>query len=160
MPTSATGRADRPRRAGFTLVELLVVVTIMGLASAVVVLSLPDTRPSLTAEAERLAARLLRAREEAVLTNRAVQVQLDSRGYQFRRRVGGEWAPLEEPPFERTAWEAGTTLAGAPEGVATIGFDVIGFSAPATVALARADSRARVAIDASGKVRVHASARR
>ena len=52
-------------RAGFTLVELLMVVAIIGLAAGAVVLSVPDPRPSVAEDAERFAARLSRAREEA-----------------------------------------------------------------------------------------------
>ena len=61
-------------RAGFTLVELLMVVAIIGLAAGAVVLSVPDPRPSVAEDAERFAARLSRAREEAILSNRPVAV--------------------------------------------------------------------------------------
>jgi general secretion pathway protein H len=157
MRTSATGRSKRRRRAGFTLVELLVVVTILGLASAAVVLALPDTRPTLTAEAERFAARVLRAREEAVLTNQAVEVEVDASGYAFRKRTRGEWRPLEEGPFARTAWEEGTRPAiNSAEGV-RIAFDTIGYAAPTALALTRGDRSVRVEIDAAGEVEVHAA---
>jgi general secretion pathway protein H len=55
MPISATGRARR--QSGFTLVELLIVLTIVGLMSAAVVIAMPDQRGSLVSEAERFAAR-------------------------------------------------------------------------------------------------------
>ncbi|MGO4611150.1 Tfp pilus assembly protein FimT/FimU, partial [Variovorax sp. 2RAF20] len=56
----------RQRRGGFTLVELMIVLVIMGLLAGAVVRALPDGRPSLPQEAERVAAALLRARDEAV----------------------------------------------------------------------------------------------
>lgn len=157
MRTSATGRTERSRRAGFTLVELLVVVTILGLASAAVVLALPDTRPTLTAEAERFAARVLRAREEAVLTNHAVEVEVDAAGYAFRKRTRGEWRPLEDGPFERTAWEDGTRPVIEPAEDVSVAFDTIGYAPPTTLALTRGDRSARVEIDAAGEVEVHAA---
>ncbi|MGO1305718.1 MAG: type IV pilin protein, partial [Sphingomonas parapaucimobilis] len=52
VPTSV--RNERSRRAwanGFTLVELMIVITVIGLASAVAVLSLPDRRGRVTDEA-------------------------------------------------------------------------------------------------------------
>ena len=59
------------------------VVAIIGLAAGAVVLSVPDPRPSVAAEAERFAARLSRAREESILTNRPVAVEATSAGYGF-----------------------------------------------------------------------------
>ena len=159
MPMSAIGRSDPGRRAGFTLVELLVVVTILGLTSAAVVLALPDTRPTLTAEAERFAARLLRAREEAVLTNHAVEVRVDSEGYEFRKRTRGEWRALEDGPFDRTAWEDGTRPRLDPAEEVRIAFDTIGYARPTTLSLARDDGAARVVVDEAGEVEVHADAR-
>jgi general secretion pathway protein H len=157
MPTSATGRSDERRPAGFTLVELLVVVTILGLASAAVVLALPDTRPTLTAEAERFAARVLRAREEAVLTNQAVEVEVDAAGYAFRKRMRGEWRALEDGPFARTAWEDGTQPVVEPAKGVRIAFDTIGYAAPTALALTRGERTVRVEIDAAGEVQVHAA---
>ena len=44
MPTSATGAEARPE-AGFTLIELMVVMFVIGLAGAAVLLTVPDGRP-------------------------------------------------------------------------------------------------------------------
>ncbi|HAJ03426.1 MAG TPA: type II secretion system protein GspH, partial [Brevundimonas sp.] len=52
-PTSATGRADHARRAGFTFVEMMVTVAVIGLAATAVVLAAPDPTPRLPVEAER-----------------------------------------------------------------------------------------------------------
>jgi general secretion pathway protein H len=159
--TSATG-TERRLRAGFTLVELLVVVVILGLAGAAVVLTLPDPRPSVAAEAERFAAVLTRAREEAVLTNRAFEVRIDAEGYAFRTRDWAEWRPVAERPFDPRRWEEATTVtvrtAGAGEAVqGAVVFDPTGVTEAATVVLRRDRSGARVAVTPSGEVSVDAA---
>src|SRR3546814_12322448 len=89
-----------PRRAractGFTLVELMVVLVIVGLMGVAVVLTAPGDANTLAREADTLAARLLRAREEAILTTRPVQVVVDARGYSFERQSFGQWQRPEE----------------------------------------------------------------
>lgn len=155
MPTSATGRAEP--RAGFTLVELLVVVAIIGLMSGLVVLSLPDRRPSLSAEAERFGARLLRAREEAVLTGRAVEVVITPEGYAFATRRGLDRRPLTDGPFGSERWEPETRVAvqGA-EAPFPVLFDSTGGADPIEVLLQRDAERTRVTVDGAGEVQVHA----
>lgn len=162
MPTSATGRAERVRRrpgkrsGGFTLVELLVVITIIGLMSTLVVLSLPDSRPTLTAEAERFGARLLRAREEAVMTGRTVEVVLAPEGYSFAQRRGGERQPLDDGPFGPEPWEIGTTAPGSAENPLSVVFDSTGGAEPVELVLQRDAQRMRVTVDGAGEVRVDA----
>lgn len=153
-PISATGRADAlRRRAGFTLVELLMVVAIIGLAAGAVVLAAPDPRPGLRAEAEALAARMVRAREEAVLTNRPVAIALSERGYGAERYDGQTWAPLVEGPFKAVEWQPDTAVASEPAGARVV-FDPTGVAEPARVSLSRGRRSIGVAIDAAGEVRL------
>ena len=67
MPTSAPGSSPRRRHArGFTLIEVMIVVALIAIASSVVALMLPDSRQTrLEREAVRLAALLETARAEA-----------------------------------------------------------------------------------------------
>ena len=150
-PTSATG-SSRRARAGLTLVELMIVLVILGLAGAAVVMTLPDTTPSLDREAEVFAARLVRAREEAILTNRTVEVTADGEGYAFRIRRPGERVALETPPFEPVRWAEGA----AAQAPTLFVFDPTGAAEPADLALSRAEDRALVSVDAAGEVTFHA----
>jgi len=84
MRTSATGSEPAPTRArierGFTLIELIVVVALIAIATAVASLALRDPAASkLEHEAARLAALLESARAEARSSG-----------------VGARWEPLEQ----------------------------------------------------------------
>ena len=93
---------------GFTLVELLVVLVIIGLVSAAVILGMPDPRGALRGEALRLAARADAARERAMMDNRPVALVLKDGGYGFEWRTGGEWREMGERPFIEQSWSEGT----------------------------------------------------
>jgi len=147
----------RPR-SGFTLVELLMVVAIIGLAAGAVVLAVPDTRPPVGDEAERFAARLVRAREEALLTNRAVAVEATAEGYAFSSFDGVQWSPLTDGPFGDELWAEDTAARpeGQPQGEPLrVVFDPTGAAEPATLALSRKSRVVTVVVDAAGEVRVH-----
>lgn len=139
-------------RPGFTLVELLMVIAIIGLAAGAVVVSVPDPRPSVAGDAERFAARLSRAREESILTNRPVAVEATQAGYTFAVFDGATWSPLDEGPFGPEAWTGGTTV--APAGTLRLVFDPTGVADPASLTLTR-DRRSRtVTVDGAGEVRL------
>lgn len=138
-------------RAGFTLVELLMVVAIIGLAAGAVVLSVPDPRPSVAEDAERFAARLSRAREEAILSNRPVAVDATAAGYGFMVFDGAAWSRLNEGPFRSESWTVGTTV-GPSNAPVRIVFDPTGVTDPATLTLTRERHSRSIAVDGAGEV--------
>jgi general secretion pathway protein H len=131
----------RSRRA-FTLLELIVVVALVGLAAGIVVARLPDVRGlDLDASARRLADTLTLARDRAVLRAAPAHVALDL--------AGGAWTT--DARAERVALPAAVRLRsvtanGDPavrHGTAVIRFDPAGDALPAQVELA--DEHGRVA---------------
>ena len=108
MPISAAGNSPRAGERGFTLIELMIVIVVIGLASAVVVWSIPDPRGRLRDEATRFAVRARTAQQSAVVDWRPVSVWVSDGGYGFDQRSHGAWAPIGEKPFEVTSWGKGT----------------------------------------------------
>ncbi len=137
------------RQDGFTLVELMVVLVIIGLAGAAVMLAVPEAGGSLAGEAERFAARTAAARDTAILESRPVAVQIGRGGYAVVRRVGGIWRT-----DARYDWAERTLPDVAGSGEASIRFDSTGFAEPARVTLRRGDRQAAVDIAGDGGVRV------
>lgn len=174
MPISATGNnvvrpgggrrslarvgAGSPKRdSGFTLIELMVVLLIVGLAAGAVILSLPDSRGRLSDEAERFAARTVAARDLAILEGRPIAVRVTARGYAFDRRQGGIWLPLSDKSFASRPWAEGTSALVGQGRTIRAAFDATGQpSMPATILLTRSGEKVRVSIAADGGVRVEA----
>lgn len=141
---------------GFTLIELMVVVTLMGLLAAAVVVNLPDPRGRLTDTAERFAARVAASRDRAVIEQRPMGLYVTPSGYGFEGWREGRWEPFSDGPFASAQWPSGTTLvaAGGQPG-ARFAFDALGLpDQPVDVVLSRDGERVTVVVDAGGDVAV------
>ncbi|WP_338466344.1 GspH/FimT family pseudopilin [Novosphingobium sp. ZN18A2] len=151
----------RVRRNGFSLVELMVVLFVMGLLASVVVLSMPGDARELRGEAERFAARANAARNEAIVSAAPVSLVVSKAGYYFEQRADGRWRPFEGGRLGLTGWADGT---GAQTGNATqsqgrsrIVFDSVGLaSSDADVRLTRKGRTMTVHIARDGKVSLDA----
>ncbi|MFN8604462.1 MAG: type II secretion system minor pseudopilin GspH [Candidatus Binatia bacterium] len=77
----------RARASGFTLLEVLVVVVIIGIITSVAVISVHvlGGDHEMQQEADRLAALLGQAREDAMLHGRDLGLRIDGNGYDFLR---------------------------------------------------------------------------
>ena len=158
MPPCAVAgdRARRARQRGFTLIELMVVITVIGLASAAAVLMMPDTRGRLMDEASRFAVRTRAAHDAAIVEARPVSLWVTSGGYGYDQWRGGMWSPMDGPlAVER--WKPGTAAAGVEAGTGRerVTFDTTGLAdRPLTVTLTREGMRTEVVVEADGSVRV------
>lgn len=84
---------------GFTLVEILMVVFIIGLSSSLVIMSLPERNTGLQQDAIVLQRDVEVLADRAVLTGVPHALEFNGRGYEGVARQAGQWVPLRG--FER-----------------------------------------------------------
>ena len=123
MPMSAAGteaaraRPGRARQRGFTLIELMMVVTIMAIATAGVGLALRDTSSSaLERDAQRLAVLLDSARAQSRMSANAVRWRPTASGFSFEGLGAGVAFPSTWLSPDVRAASAGVVVLG-PEPV-------------------------------------------
>ncbi len=109
MPFDLAKRRSRVAERGFTLLELLVVLVIAGIALGFVSINaMPSERQALQNEAQRIALLLQLARDEAIVRNRPIAFEAENDRYRFLIRDGSTWQPLQqedmlrERAFQRT----------------------------------------------------------
>lgn len=160
----------RPSEHGFTLIELMVVLFIIGLVAGAVVLSLPGDSAALSEDADRFAARVAAARDEAVVSARPIAVWIAPSGYGFDARQDQQWVPLNARTLANRDWKPGTVAriegeaaqSDRPAGSdpaedapsrARFWFDSTGLpNAPVAVVLSRGENSDRIIISATGEV--------
>lgn len=99
------------RAAGFTLLEMLVVLVIVGLLVAVVTLAPSrNRRTDLAEEAQRLANLLESAGDEAQVRSMPIAWQPVGGGYRFVQRTeNGAWAPMTDDLYRARRWGSAVT---------------------------------------------------
>lgn len=97
--------------AGFTLLEMLVVLLIVGLLVAVVSLAPSrNRRTDLAEEAQRLANLLESAGDEAQVRSMPIAWQAVGGGYRFVQRTeSGAWAPMTDDMYRARRWGSEVT---------------------------------------------------
>lgn len=104
---------------GFTLVEIMVVMVIIGITLGLVSLNaIPSPRQDLQKEAQRIALLLQLARDEAIVRNRLIAFEANSERYRFLVRNETGWDPVTKDDLlrERVFKSAPVTLLLDPAG--------------------------------------------
>jgi general secretion pathway protein H len=145
-------------RNGFTLVELMVVITLVALAGAAVVMTMSSGPGAATTTASRFASRLGAARDEAIVSGTPVSAWVSPSGYGFERLSKGEWTPIDDKPLESSDWPEGVAVTGPARAAAQrtrIRFDPMGLTGDAaTLQFADSQARREVRVEPSGDILV------
>ena len=107
---------DGQPRAGFTLLELLLVLVIVGVLAGTVIAAFPNVghQRQVQAEAERLALAFELARGEALRQNELWGLAVSESGYAFHRYADGSWQQVSHRPLAPWSAEHGISLSLGP----------------------------------------------
>ncbi len=170
-PFHRPGAASRRADAGYTLIDMLTALFVIGLAAGVVAVTMPAPPRPGDEEARGFAAGLRAAADEALVSGLVVGVEVDAEGYAFFRRVRGEWTGFAgERLFRTRSWSSMRDVAITLEGGAVtearyadmpeelrpdtpaLLFDPIGAATPAEILLDTEDGVFVVTVDAVGEI--------
>ncbi|WP_181265959.1 type II secretion system minor pseudopilin GspH [Pseudomonas aeruginosa] len=141
----------RPRQGGFTLIELMVVLVIVGIATAAISLSArPDPTGLLRQDAARLARLLEIAQGEARVRGTPILWQPSAKGYRFSPQAyrGKTDAFAADTELRARDWQA------APLRVSAVLLDAEWIGAPLRITLSDGQHSVTVLREANGHVRV------
>lgn len=98
-------RSARPSAiAGYTLIEVMVVIAIMALLTSIVIPYLPvDKTKQLLATADRFKLQISYAQSQSILQSQDMGLMLTETGYQFVQRAPESWQPVDDegiPPVK------------------------------------------------------------
>jgi general secretion pathway protein H len=150
---------------GFTLIEVLVVVVIVGITLSLVVVNFArDDKRVLADEAQRLSLLLEHAHDEAVASSHQLSWAADAKGYRFAVATGPDtWTLLStDDIFRPRDWTRGVSFGGVrtlqgpggPADAARLDFSPSGFNAPFEMRLAVGDRYALIAGDPLGRIAI------
>lgn len=80
------------RQAGFSLVEVLVAMFILALASAIVVMTIPRSKQGLDVEVQRFEDLLDRISARAIVSGQTLALRVEPDGYRVYARIANRWA--------------------------------------------------------------------
>jgi general secretion pathway protein H len=106
------------RPSGFTLIEILVVVVILGVLAAALTLAVGvgGGERQLQRQAEQVQALLGYACEQAELSGREIGVSMNTSGYRFSRLERDNWTAFREGELRPRAWLANSSAALSRDG--------------------------------------------
>ncbi len=108
----------KTKEQGFTLIEIMVVITIAAIMFGAVVLAFPDSgNDRLKEQGRRFTALISLAQDEAILQSQDLAVTMNDSGYSFYRRFGEVWEVYSDKPFIARVLDGGIQAEVTLEGL-------------------------------------------
>ncbi|GJL90721.1 MAG: hypothetical protein DHS20C04_03800 [Hyphococcus sp.] len=101
---------QRCRQRGVSLVELLIVLSIVAMVAGVVIINAPPARSDLRQDADSFAARLDFAAQDAITRGVLIGMTLSEGGYEFYTYNRGEWREREDQHVAGEAFSSDYTV--------------------------------------------------
>ena len=91
------------RNTGFSLIEIMIVVLIIGISASMAVLYIDNSDERLKFESKRLLAMTQLARDDAIISGKSLAMTIDTIGdtdqYYFSQLENGKWIQFSEKPY-------------------------------------------------------------
>ncbi len=162
MRISQAGKI-KTRQSGFTLVEVLAVLFIIGMMAGAVVMNMPKAQNPLHKQGELLATRIGLAAQGGLISQQSIGVVLRGDGYEIVRYNNYIWETVEtftfdlesKPYIELTQNAAKINLEAAEKsGVPVIRYDTTGLGTPFALKLQSGASAYMISGGSDGKITV------
>jgi len=139
------------KQSGFSLLELLIVITILGFILSMATLALPNSNEKLWKEdLQELTATLNQAREEVAMSGAPIRWVSSSQGWSFRQiNLQGDERPLGNPLQEKK-WRLSPTLSSTEQLI--IGQEI--FTSPMVIELKHGTLSAKIQREKNGRFRL------
>lgn len=139
------------KQAGFSLLELLIVITILGFILSMATLALPNSNEKLWKEdLQELTATLNQAREEVAMSGSPIRWVSTSQGWSFRQiNIQGDEKTLGNPLQEKK-WRLSPTLSSTEQLI--IGQEI--FTAPIVIELTHGTLSAKIQREKNGQFKL------
>ena len=153
--------ARRTRQAGFTLLEMLVVLVIAGIMAGAASLTLSrNPRSELLEQGQRLALLFESADDEAQVRGHPLAWEADAHGYRFVERQADSWRVMHDDLFAAQRWtlpmaDVAIRYAGSQDSASQLAFGIESINLPVVVTLYSPAGQLQIVSTGNGRFVVH-----